>query len=97
MERRRQSVHIDERLDEALAESFPASDSPAVNFDDPPLHAPRARVPKLARVRARRSRSPAKTPRKAASRTRRKAAGAGRNKRPPRARRKAPTRPRRKR
>ena len=37
-------AHIDDRLDEALTESFPASDPPAVHSsDDPPRSAPRAR------------------------------------------------------
>jgi len=33
--------HIEERLDEALEESFPASDPPAVSLSDDPPKAPR--------------------------------------------------------
>ncbi len=58
MERPGPRTHIDERLDEALSESFPASDPPAVHSsDDPPRKAPRARrpIPKRKRSSARRA------------------------------------------
>ena len=46
MERPGTTKHIDDRLDEALSESFPASDPPAVHSsDDPPKKGPRARRP----------------------------------------------------
>jgi hypothetical protein len=46
MERPGTGTHIDDRLDEALSESFPASDPPAVHSsDDPPRQAPLARRP----------------------------------------------------
>jgi hypothetical protein len=40
-DRRRDHDHIDRRLDEALDESFPASDPPAVSLHDDPPAAPR--------------------------------------------------------
>jgi len=53
MERPATKTHIDNRLDEALAESFPASDPPAVHIsDDPPRRGPRARRPVPNRKRA---------------------------------------------
>lgn len=35
------AAHVDERLDEALDESFPASDPPAVSLSDEPPAVPR--------------------------------------------------------
>jgi len=52
MERRPRGTHIDERLDEALAESFPASDPPAAHFiDEPPRRASRPRPAKPSKAR----------------------------------------------
>ena len=46
MERPGTTQHMEDRLDEALSESFPASDPPAVHYsDDPPRQSPRARRP----------------------------------------------------
>jgi hypothetical protein len=45
--------HLDERLDEALEESFPASDPPAVSLPDvPPRNGARARTAPRKRKRA---------------------------------------------
>ena len=66
MERPGTRKHIDDRLDEALSESFPASDPPAVHSsDDPPKQGPRARapIPKRKKTSARRAR-PAKRKRR---------------------------------
>ena len=50
MERPGTTTHLDDRLDEGLSESFPASDPPAVHSsDDPPRQGPRARRPALKR------------------------------------------------
>jgi hypothetical protein len=43
MERPGTTQHMEDRLDEGLSESFPASDPPAVHYsDDPPQQSPRA-------------------------------------------------------
>ena len=62
MKPRKPDSHLDERLDEALAESFPASDPPAVHLSDEP---PGRREPRATAGKTRRS-SPRRTPRKKA-------------------------------
>lgn len=60
MEKPKSPEHLDELLDEAIEESFPASDPPAVHrHDDPPKRGTKART--MPREIPPPQRSPAKT------------------------------------